>query len=322
MATPAAGMGLTAAQQGIVNKAVTNAVSGVGAGESNATIQANFANYLGSAANNAPGVTTAPSGLDFTTGAAPNPSFMGGATATTQMIDAAFNTVSNNGHNSSFHEQGSPAVFAASWIAQLDALFSPASTAAPAPAPAAAPIATPIAAAPTPLPGTSTAGGTPNGNPNQYTAPSNPTAAPIGAGTPAMSAPNPSPAITGDPTTTSATTATTGQNLASADPSTALGALIAAMTNSTANTAGATGGVSIPPSAILPTDTSGGFSGTSGTSGGISTPTSTASAPAASSTSMTDMIVIGVIASLIAAAIWYFAIKHGSLKGLEKELHV
>jgi hypothetical protein len=34
------------------------------------------------------------------------------------------------------------------------------------------------------------------------------------------------------------------------------------------------------------------------------------------------MIVIGVIASLIAAAIWYFAIKHGSIKGLEKELHV
>ena len=303
MATPAAGMGLTATQQSIVNAAIAKSVAGVGSGETNAQIQSNFASYLGQASNNVAGSPVAPSGLDFTTGANPNPDFLGGSTATTQMIDAAFNTVSNNGHNSSFYEQGNPSVFASSWIAQVDALFNPVSSQATSPVVAQAPAATPapvatnpIAAAPLPVAGTTTA-------------PSNPTAAPIGSGTAAMPAPNPNPDVTGDVNTTTATTATTGQNLASADPGTVLGQLLAAISNSGAGAgSGTSGSVSIPPSAIVPTDTSGGA--TSGTTTGTSSP------------SMTDMIVIGVIASLIAAAIWYFAIKHGSIKGLEKELHV
>jgi hypothetical protein len=312
MASPAAGMGLTATQQKAVNAAVTKATAGVGGGESNAQIQSSFAAYLTNPGNNVPGAAVAPSGLDFTTGAGSNPDFLGGATASTQMIDAAFNTVSNNGHGSGFYEQGSPQVFASSWIAQLDRLFNPVS-------PAAAPAAAPPAAAP-PVANVITAPAITQAVPGLLTAASNPTAAPIGAGTTAMPAPNPNPAVTGDVNTTTATTATTGQNLASGAPGTVLGDLLSALTNGGGSSNGS-GSVSIPPSAILPTDTT--FPSTTGSSGGIgSTSSATPSTASASSPSMSNMIVIGVIASLIAAAIWYFAIHHGTLKGLEKEAHL
>ena len=265
------------------------------------------------------GILPSVTGVGVLTGAAPNPGFLGGNDASTQQIEAAFNTVSNNGHGSSFYEQGSPQVFSSSWIKQLDAMFGNVTPAAPVAAPIQAPavsqplpavapnnvnmIATPLIWSP--VPGSAT-------DPNAYTATTNPTAAPIGAGTPSMSAPNPNPAVTGDPTTTTASTATTGQNLASAAPGTVLGDLLASLSNAGGNSGtynGSGGGaVSIPPSTVLPTS-----------SGGSSVP-STSSSTAANPTSVTDMIVIGVIASLVAAALWYFFSHHDSFKGIGNSL--
>jgi hypothetical protein len=281
MATPAAGVGLTATQQQIVDNAIaaTARQSGttVGGNETDAQRQAAFLAYLQNPANNVAGATVAPSGLDFSTGATQNPGFLGGNDASTQQVAAVVDKY--YGNNTSY-AQGAPGL-----IAAINNLFTSVAGGYTAPAP--------VAATPQPQTATPVVG--------------------VATGTSSNPSTNPNPAVTGDVNTTTATTATTGQNLATADPNSVLGQLLNALTNGGSTPLGASTGVSLPPSTILPTDSSGG-STTSGSGSG----SSTSNTP----TSMTDMIVIGVIASLVAAAIWYFAIHHGSLKALEKDVHV
>jgi hypothetical protein len=273
MATPASGVGLTATQQQIVDAAVQASANQVGGTQQTGSQQqAAFAAYLSNPANNITGATVAPSGLDFSTGASQNPGLLGGNDASTQQIEKAVDPFFTN---SQTYAQGAPGL-----IAAINNLFTSVAGGYTAPAPVAA----------TPQPQT----------------------APPVTGTSSNPSTNPNPAVTGDVNTTTATTATTGQNLATADPNSVLGQLLNALTNGGSTPLGASTDVSLPPSTILPTDSSGGSTTSgSGTSTASNTPTS-----------MTDMIVIGVIASLVAAAIWYFAIHHGSLKALEKDVHV
>lgn len=153
-------------------------------------------------------------------------------------------------------------------------------------APASTPVAsTPVASTPPPTTTTTpTAPATPAATPPTTT--TTPTT-PGSNGTPTGNAPDP---------ITNPTNPTLSPN-STYDP--VLSSLLQALSGQTANGTsgtGAAGGVaSLPPSTVLPTDTSG----------------------STTSTSSTDIIVLGIIASLIAAAIWYFVIKHKSLKDLE-----
>jgi hypothetical protein len=100
-----------------------------------------------------------------------------------------------------------------------------------------------------------------------------------------------------NPPAASGSATTTGTGSASqVDP--LLGQLAQQIEGSGGTAYGQSTGTSLPPSTVLPVDTSGGVSSGSGLS-------------------TSEVIAAGVVASLIAAAIWYFVIKHKSLKDLE-----
>jgi hypothetical protein len=115
--------------------------------------------------------------------------------------------------------------------------------------------------------------------------------------------PEPEPNITPIAGGTSSTTGT--GNSSTEDPN--LAALIAALSGSGAGTQyGQSGLQSLPPSTILPTDTS----------GGATTTTTSSNSP-----STTDLLVIGVIGSLIATLIYFVVFKKvRNLKELEKAI--
>ncbi len=303
MATPATLQGLTDSQQTAINNAIRSATSGVGSGESFGQIENSFNSYL---LNPATDAGPNPNGFNFTTAQSNGQPILGtGQSTNISQVDAAFSSV--EAHGSGFYEQGSPSVFAGSWIQQVDNFFAPAAApATPAP-PAATPAASPVApAVPIATPVVDTTQPSTGSGPNLVATP-----LPASASLTGTTPPTPTQVAAGDtgnPATTTTTTATTGQNLASAAPGTTLGDLLAAIQGSGGTPYGQSSEVSLPPSTVLPTDSGSG---------------TTTSSSSGSSLSTTDVIIYGVIASLIAAAIWWVVTKQkgNPFKKAEESIH-